>query len=567
MSSGNGKSESDVFVSKATEGTEFAHQADVVVVGSGAAGHTAALTAHRDGATVLMLEKAAAVGGTTKKSGGWYWIPNNRWMQEAGIADERDDVLRYIARVNRPELYNPDDAHLGMPAWEYELIERFVDVSPTAAQALEDMGAIKPVHASAFPDYFSILPENKAPTGRVLIPEAHDGGLGVGKDMVEQMNAAREREGIELLTEHRVTGVLVNDAGAAVGVVAEHEGRPVAIRAFQAVVFATGGFAQNLPLRRELTAGPTFGSCAAQSNTGDFIPIATALGAPLRGMNYPWLSPLPLEPGLRNRADLETLFQPPGDSMIEVNRFGVRVASEKLQYNEKTQVYWEWDPRNSEYPNLVLFMIWDQECQDRYAGEAIVNPIRRPGDDDAHVIHGETLAELVEAIEERLAGLTAATGGLELAPDFEARLAETIERFNGFARAGVDDDFGRGETPIEVFFNSFHGETEARNPDSPTMYPIADQGPYYATILAPGVLDTKGGPQIDVEARVLGVDGSPIQGIYGAGNCVASPSGKSYWAGGATLGPAITFGYLAGSNAAREAVHELAEEASAKTGV
>jgi 3-oxosteroid 1-dehydrogenase len=555
----------DVFVSKATASTEFDHEADVIVVGSGAAGHTAALTAHRDGATVIMVEKAAEVGGTTKKSGGWYWIPNNRWMQEAGIEDQRDDVLRYIARVNRPELFNPADPNLGLPPWEYELIERFVDVGPTAAQALEDMDAINPVHASEFPDYFSILAENKAPAGRVLIPAAADGGLGVGKDMVVQMAAAREREGIELLTEHRVSGVLLNDDGEAVGVVAEHDGRSVAIRGFQAVIFASGGFAQNLELRREMTAGPTFGSCAARSNTGDFVPIATALGAPLRGMGYPWLSPLPLEWGLRNRPDLETLFQPPGDSMIEVNRHGARVASEKLQYNEKTQVYWEWDPRNAEYPNLLLFMIWDQECQDRYHGEAIVNPIRVAGDDDDHIIRGGTLPELVDALGERLKRLAADTGGFALAPEFGEQLPKTIERFNELARQGVDTDFGRGETPIEVFFNSFHGETEARNPDSPTMYPIADKGPYYATILAPGVLDTKGGPQIDVEARILGVDGSPIPGIYGAGNCVASPSGKSYWAGGATLGPAITFGYLAGLNAARETVHRLAEEPAAKS--
>jgi hypothetical protein len=253
--------------------------------------------------------------------------------------------------------------------------------------------------------------------------------------------------------------------------------------------------------------------------------------------------------------------------MIEVNRHGVRVASEKLQYNEKTQVYWEWDPRNAEYPNLLLFMIWDQECQDRYHGEAVVNPIRLAGDDDDHIVRGATLPELIDALGERLKRLAADTGGFALAPEFGEQLPKTIERFNELARQGVDADFRRGETPIEVFFNSFHGETEARNPDSPTMYPIADEGPYYATILAPGVLDTKGGPQIDVEARILGVDGSPIPGIYGAGNCVASPSGKSYWAGGATLGPAITFGYLAGLNAARDTVHRLAEEPAARSQV
>src|SRR5205085_1734000 len=120
--------------------------------------------------------------------------------------------------------------------------------------------------------------------------------------------------------------------------------------------------------------------------------------------------------------------------------------------------------------------------------------------------------------------------------------------------------FGRGETPIELAFNEMMSGPP-RSDANPLMYPLADEGPFYATIIVPAALDTKGGPVIDRHARVLRGDGSPITGLYGAGNCVASPAGKSYWAAGATIGPAVTFGYIAArhatgaqSEAAREPV-------------
>jgi succinate dehydrogenase/fumarate reductase flavoprotein subunit len=124
-----------------------------------------------------------------------------------------------------------------------------------------------------------------------------------------------------------------------------------------------------------------------------------------------------------------------------------------------------------------------------------------------------------------------------------------LARFNAFAAAGHDDDFGRGDTPVELGFNEMMSGPP-RSEINPLMHPLADAGPYYATIIVPAALDTKGGPMIDRHARVLDADGTPIPGLYGAGNCVASPAGKSYWAAGATIGPAVTFGYLAGRHAA-----------------
>ncbi len=541
--------------------TPWDRTTDIIVVGTGAGGCSTALNAAHAGADVLMLEKRETVGGTTAKSGGWFWMPNHRRMRQAGIEDPRDDALRYMARLTRPESYDPQSPLLGLADWEYALIEAFYDNAAAAESALVDMDALRSVHAVDFPDYFAQLPENKAPQGRVLIPESPEGELGTGADMIRMMMEAIARNGIPVLTEHPVVALVLDADGRAVGVIAEHAGQPLAIGAHQAVVFATGGYGQDLALRRELLAGPILVSCAAPGSTGDFLRIAQELGLPLRNTGYPWMSPGILERGLRNRPDNEMTFQATGDSMIEVDRSGRRVSNEKLQYNEQTLNHWHWDAQRAQYTNLLLFMIWDQYAQETYANNLPGNPIAPPGEDDGHIVSGADLPSLARALSERLERLAPHTGGVELDEGFVERLTESIDRFNTHARAGSDQDFHRGETPIETFFNSFHGPV--RNQASPTMAPISDNGPYYATILAPGMLDSKGGPIIDPAARILDATGRPVPRLYGVGNCVASPSGKAYWAGGATLGPALTFGYLAARSAVSEPAADLAVSAPA----
>jgi 3-oxosteroid 1-dehydrogenase len=528
----------------------FRSVVDVIVVGTGAAGHAAALSASAAGADVVMLEKRAVPGGTTGKSGGWCWIPNNSDMRALGIEDPKDDAVRYMARLTRPERYDPDHPELGLQPWEFALIEAFYENASGVIEALVARGALETWHAREFPDYFAHLPENRAPLGRVYIPASANGEMGTGADLIEQMSRACARDGIETLTEHAVQRLVLDADGAAVGVVVRRGGEEVAIAARQAVIFTSGGFAQDGTLARELLAGPIFGTCAAAGSTGDFLRIATELGLPVRATAYPWMSPAILERALRNREDLEMTFQVPGDSMIEVNRLGERATNEKLQYNEQTLVHWEWDAQRAQYRNLLLFMIWDQPCQDLYQSALPGNPIAPPGKDDGHVVCGQTLPDLTDALERRLAELASQTGGFTLDGGFVQRLAMTMSRFDELASAGADVDFRRGETPIETFFNSFHGQI--RTESSSTMHPFAKTGPYYATIIAPGMLDTKGGPITDPSGRVLDADGAPVPGLYGAGNCVASPSGKAYWAGGATIGPALTFGFLAGRAAAAE---------------
>lgn len=546
---------------------------DVVVVGSGAGGFSSALNCDRLGSSVVMLEKAPEIGGTTKKTAAWYWIPNNSLMRAAGIEDNKTDAIRYMARLSRPQAYDPNDERFGMTEWEYATMEAFYDNASTAHDTLIEMGAIKPMYAPDVPDYHSRLPEDTTPYGRTLFPEAPNGEAGKGPEMIRRfLEVARER-GIPIRTEHRVEAVVVDEEGAVVGVVATAgDGREVSFRARQAVIFATGGFTHNKELRQNFLQASIFGGCAALTNEGDFVYVATALGAPLWNMNYAWMAPIPLEISLQGSPYTSGIFAVPGDSMIFVNKYGRRIANEKAIYNELTTKFFEFDAEKVEYPNLLLFMIWDQRTNDLWtATEAIedTRPSRLALDnygnviyEDSHIIKGDTIEDLTRNIEARLEKLAPHTGGFTLGEGFAEEVPKTIARYNELARTGKDLDFRRGENPIELIFN---GEAKPDNDTgNPTMYPISESGPYYATIVVAGTLDTKGGPRTNTHGQVLGLDGEPIPGLYGVGNSVASASAQGYWAGGATLGPIMTFGYLAAEHAARQPRREVKAQATTK---
>jgi 3-oxosteroid 1-dehydrogenase len=541
-----------------TDEQRFDHEVDVVVVGSGAAGFSAALSALRHGAEVLMLEKAATLGGTTIKSSCWAWYPNHAGVRVDGHVDEKDDAMRYMARLSQPDAYDPDSPTLGLPAWRHELLSTFYDNAADAAEALETSG-VHQISLPEFPDYYSFLPENKTPRGRTLKPATPDGEPAGADEFIRQGAASVQRQGGRILTEHAVRAVLVS-GDAVAGVIAEHDGQEVAIRARRGVVFGSGGFAQNRARRGDHLAAPILGTCAAPGNTGDFLDIAEALGAPLRNMTFPWMTLMVLEQALSGDPAVKSLFHPPGDSMLFVNGDGDRTLNEKAPYNEMAQMLQRWDVRQAAYPELFQFMVWDQACQDLHAHERPANPIRPTGAPAPHVVSGATLDELAQRLAERVAQLQPRVPRLRIAEDFAEHLKASVARFNEGAREGRDPDFHRGETPIEQAFNGLFtgGTRDARNP---VLFPLSEHGPYYATIIVPAALDTKGGPQITPRAEVLRFDGTPIRGLYGAGNCVASPAGKSYWAAGATIGPAVTFGYIAGTSAATAPVLELEHDA------
>jgi succinate dehydrogenase/fumarate reductase flavoprotein subunit len=345
-----------------------------------------------------------------------------------------------------------------------------------------------------------------------------------------------------------------DEQGAVAGVVAAGPASAVLHVDAPAVVFGTGGFTHDRDLRSRYLAGPYVGGCASLGNTGDFLRIAQRAGAALGNLAHAWSAPIVLERLLRDPERVAGTFSLAGDAMVLVNCDGDRVVNEKAPYNEIVLAQLAWDPRRARYPHIPLIAVWDAGVASRFGGTDFGNPVPPPETDGYWVVQGADIEALATGIAERLMRLRALTGGATLHGDFAARLRRTLARFDAFAETGVDEDLGRGETPIELAGAAMMGVSGGPNP---TMRAFEPEGPYHATIFGPGTLDTKGGPQVDTAGRVLRVDGTPIHGLYGAGNCVASPSGQGYWGGGGTIGPILCFAHLAGTDAARAARREL----------
>jgi 3-oxosteroid 1-dehydrogenase len=550
----------------AADRPSFDLEVDVAVVGSGAAGAVAAVLAHEAGAKVALVEKALLFGGTTAKSGGVYWIPNNRFLRERGVEEPREKTLAKMARYSFPHLFDADGPTLGLAAHDYELLAALYDHGPGVVDELEKIGALVSMPADkpfgAMPDYFEESVDDKEPVDRRLWPKKPDGSFGLGDEMVRQLKAAVEARQIPMLMGHRVTALLRNRAGEVVGLEAQKIDQTVVrIRARRGVIFGSGGFTQSRDLVQQFQPGPVFGGCAVPTNEGDFVYMATAAGARLGNMSSAWRAQVVLEQALQFSSTPDDVFMPPGDSCILVNRFGRRVVNETANYNERTRVHFAWDPSRHEWSNMLLFMVYDQRTAELYGGRF---PIPAPGTQAPYVLSGANALELEEVVNTRLGRLAKKTGGVMLEQNFASALSATIKRYNEFAMRGADVDFHRGEklydrlwhSRIWSYPNQGTRHLLGKTPN-PTMHPLDPKSRLYAIILAAGTLDTNGGPVVSPNAEVLTASGQPIPGLYGAGNCIASPTGPYYYGGGGTLGPAITFASLAARSAAAASVKEI----------
>lgn len=525
---------------------------DVVVVGSGAAGLSTAVTAAHSGASVLVLEKGSSIGGTTAKSHGYIWICDNSYQRSAGIKDLKADALRYLARTSRPAHYDPAHPTLGLDPNEFDLLEAFYDNGRDAFAFMDEIGGLKVQHAEGFPDYSTILPEDTTGLSRTFAPITSDGQPGSGSSMIEQLAGASSRLGVRILTDHRVEDVIIDSEGGVTGVSVATASGSRAIHARRGVVFASGGFTHDATRRRNFLHGPALGGCAALTNEGDFHNIAESMGVPLRNMNFAWYCPIPLEAMLKKNPDPKTMsiFSPQGDSMLYLNKYGHRAVNEKGSYHEVARAMFRWDQRHREYADLIQFPIWDQRTTDLCAGIGYGHFIPALGDPRwSEIVVAPTIEGIAAALANRLEKLRPQIGRHTLAKDFVEQAKKSIERFNQFATTGLDEDFGRGSAPIDHAFHAVAMDPKASERTASaknTMYPLAERGPYYATILGAGTLDTKGGPRTDTFGRVIDARGKVIPGLYGVGNCVSSASAEAYWGAGGTLGPIITYGWLAG---------------------
>ncbi|MFA5677743.1 MAG: FAD-dependent oxidoreductase [Pseudomonas sp.] len=534
---------------------QWAIETDIICVGSGAAACSAAVTATNLGDKVILLEKAPIFGGTTRRSGGVAWIPNNFTLRQNGQADDEAKCLQYMARYAYPERYRPDGPTLGLEAREYALLQAFYRNGSTALDTFQQIKASNfirfelPGGVGPAADYAPGLQENHLPKGRAVWPDPAVGG-GRGSSLVDTMIAWLVERDAKTLTDHAVVE-LIEEEGRVIGVVAHHKGDRLAIRARKGVIFGTGGFAHNLELTHRHHRA-IYGACAAAGSTGDFIALATQAGAALGKMDSAWRSQVVLESALQNRVVGAAVNIPPADAMILVNKHGKRVVNEKRNYNDRTRVHQAWDASAVDYPNQLLFMVFDQRVMEVFGGNY---PIPADIREVSYVISGDTLEQLQNNLQQRLDSLTDKIPAYPLAKNFAESLAKTLERYNGFARAGVDEDFQRGSHPAETEWQAYFSRPRAGMEDrvgsmpNATMHPLSEEGPYHAIIIAPGALDTNSGPLTDEHARVLDSNGQPIPGLYGAGNCIASPTGEAYMGGGGTIGPAMTFGFIAARTA------------------
>ena len=541
-----------------TDDLAWHREADVIVLGSGGAALTAAIAAYDFGAKdVVILEKSGMVGGTTAMSGGMLWIPNNLYQQEAGIADSDEDVVAYLDAL-APGALDPDTLGAFLERGP-EMIRYFAEKTPVRFHAYAD-----------FPDYQPYMPGAKAEGGRSLdneafsfeqlgkwaarvnptkmaypvrgsLMEAINGTLdeatlaereagdyrGLGQALIGALfKAVLDRE-IPVEFEKRARK-LVKAGDRVIGVIAEDaDGRDFRVRARRGVVIATGGFEWNETLVKAFLRGPLTGPVSVPENEGDGLVMAIEAGAQLGNMQNAFWQQSVLEFKPQHRAAKPNYLLGSDErarpGAILVNRAGKRFVNEAANYNAMGKALHAFDAGTHSYANLPYWLIIDQRYKDKYP--TFTSPPGGPI--PPYMIQADTLEELAEK------------AGID-----PQGLATTVARFNQMVRNGHDDDFNRGDNSYDNFY--MWGDP-AFDPPYRTLG-LIDQGPYYAVKMESGALGTCGGPKTNGEAQVLDWSGNPIPGLYAAGNAMAAVLGEAYGGAGGTLGPGMTFGYIAGKH-------------------
>ncbi|MGV9799986.1 FAD-dependent oxidoreductase [Mycobacterium sp. NPDC003449] len=532
-----------------TDWSDWDDEVDVVVLGSGGAGLTAALSAAVNGASVAVYEKARTVGGTTAVSGGIVWIPAHERAADGPLPfTEAMDYLRAQS--------------LGY--MDADLVDTFVRTGPAMLNFVEANSELRFAVAEGFPDYKPELPGGRPGGGRSLSAGPIDlARLGGWRDRITAFPADFSNVGIDAETRARIHAVhddpdadlcvagtaliagllrglldrgiepvtgaraveLFGD-GAITGVRISVDGSDIRVRARGGVVLATGGFEWDAKLVEAYLRGPMHGPVSPPNNTGDGLRMAMAHGADLANMGEAWWVPVVQIPGdtidghPRSRSVRLERTRP---RSVIVNRAGKRFVNEAGEYNSMAGPFQYLDPRAG-YANDPAWIVFDALHLRRY-GFLGVEP---GGPVPDWFCASDSLTEL----------------GAKTGIDADG-LAATLARWNDNVAREVDPDFGRGASA----YDGYWGDPDAATPAGQTLGPV-DTAPFYAVPVKVGAMGTKGGPRTDRDGRVLHVGGTPIPGLFAAGNAMAGVTGKAYGGAGGTLGPAMVFGYRSGYAAA-----------------
>ena len=537
-------------------------EADVVVLGSGGAAMTAAITAKDFGAeNVVILEKTGMVGGTTAMSGGMLWIPGNHHQLEAGIEDDDEDIVAYLDAL-APGQLDPDTLMAFMERGP-EMLRYFAEKTPVRFHAFTDFPDYQPYMPGAKPDGGRSLdnaafafdrlgkwagrvnPSKMAYPLRGSLQEAITGGLdeatlaereahdyrGLGQALAGSLFLAVIERGIPVEFEKRARR-LVKDGERVIGVVAEDaSGKEYKVRARRGVVIATGGFEWNEELVQTFLRGPLTGPVSVPENEGDGLLMAIEAGAKLGNMSHAYWMQSVLEFEPQHRAAKANYLLASDErakpGAILVNRKGQRFVNEAANYNALGKALHAFDAGTHSYANLPYWLIIDQRYRDKY--HTFNTPAGGPV--PSFMMQADTLEELADKAGIDPEGLTA-----------------TVARFNEMVRKGHDDDFNRGDNTYDNFY--MWGDMDY-DPPHRTLGAI-ETGPFFAVKMEAGALGTAGGPRTNADAQVVDWNGNPIPGLYAAGNAMAAVLGESYGGAGGTLGPGMTFGYIAGRHLAEQ---------------
>lgn len=535
---------------------------DVLVAGTGGAGLAAAIAAADAGASVLVVEASDRWGGTTMRSGGGLWMPANPLMLRDGVQDSAQDALTYLDEVV---------ADVG-PASSPERRRAFVEAVPEVVDRLGELG-VRWARAKDYPDYYperpggrigrsieaepfntkrlgSWMQQSRMSDGGMPLPLKTDdvwllarawsttGGFvrgarfvgrtlsklvtgqrpaGIGAALVCSLMAIVREQGTPVLLSTPLTELVVED-GVVVGAIVGSPGRTRAVRTRGGVVLGAGGFAHRTEWR-ERYHGVSGWSSAAETDMGSGIEAGVVAGGALALMDDAWWGAgVAMDEGM-NGFVLSERSMP--YSMV-VDQGGARFTNESASYIDFGHAMLE---RDEVSPAVPSWLVMDARARRRYLfsiAPSGTKALRKNGT----IVVADTLLDLARL--------------LHMDPD---RLGATVARFNGFAASGLDEDFHRGDSA----YDRYYGDPTVR--PNPNLGPI-ERGPFTAVRLVPGDLGTKGGLLTDEHARVLDESGDVIEGLYAAGNTTASVMGRTYPGPGATIGPAVVFGYLGAQHAA-----------------